>query len=160
MKKFNRKSEVKPVANEKLSGVVPGLLRFIDDAEKGVPLSIAPMPEFGDVITEIAREGAKRLLTEALECEIAARLAKYESVRDEHGHKPIVRNGHCQTRTILTGVGGIEVTQPQARDKREKAEREPFPSKILPPYLRKAKTLEEFIPILYLRGVSTGGMEP
>ncbi|MDR1957509.1 MAG: hypothetical protein LBQ54_00395 [Planctomycetaceae bacterium] len=117
MKKFIRKSEVKPVvdqkssvANEKLSGVVPSLLRFVADAEKGVPLSIAPMSEFGDVVTEIAREGAKRLLAGALECGIAAHLAKYESVRDEHGHKPIVRNGHCQTRTILTGVGGIEVT--------------------------------------------------
>jgi transposase-like protein len=139
---------------------VPSLLRFVDDAEKEVPLSIAPMPEFGDLITELARLGAGKLLTEALECEIAEHLAKYESVRDEHGHKPIVRNGHCNHFDGLTGVGGIEVTQPRARDKREKAEREPFPSKILPPYLRKTKTLEEFIPILYLRGVSTGGMEP
>ncbi|MDR1958190.1 MAG: hypothetical protein LBQ54_03970 [Planctomycetaceae bacterium] len=49
------------------------MLRFVADAEKGVPLSIAPMPEFGDVITELAREGAKRLLAEALECEIAGR---------------------------------------------------------------------------------------
>jgi hypothetical protein len=100
MKKFNRKSEVKPVvdqklsvANEKWSGVGPSLLRFVADAEKGVPFSIAPMSEFGDVITEVAREGAKRLLAEALECETAAHLAKYESVRDEHGHKQIVRDG-------------------------------------------------------------------
>lgn len=166
MKKFSRKSEVQPVvdqklsvADKKLSGVGQELFRFGDAGKNESSLSIAPTPGFGDVLTEIAREGAKRLLAEALECEIVAHLAKYESVRDEHGHKQIVRNGHMPPRNILTGVGEIEVVQPRARDKREKSERETFASKILPPYLRKAKTVDEFIPILYLRGVSTGDME-
>ncbi|MDR1957683.1 MAG: hypothetical protein LBQ54_01320 [Planctomycetaceae bacterium] len=126
MKKFNRKSEVKPVvdqkssvANEKWSGVVPSLLRFVADAEKGVPLSIAPMPEFGDLVTELARLGAGKLLTEALECEIAGHLAKYESVRDGQGHKQIVRNGHSKERSLLTGVGEIEIRQPRVRDNRD-----------------------------------------
>lgn len=153
MKKFSRKSEIDPVANR-------NLFRFSDETEKTTSIQMTPMPSSGDMITELARLGAKRILAEALECEIAEHLAKYEAVRDEHGHKQIVRNGHCKERKIVTGVGEVEVAQPRVRDKRNESEREKFTSKILPPYLRKAKTVDEFIPILYLQGVSTGDMEP
>ena len=99
------------------------------------------------------------MLAEALEFEIAEHLERYAQIRDEQGHQQVVRNGYCEERKIVTGVGEVEITQPRVRDKRDKSEREKFTSKILPPYLRKAKTINEFIPILYLRGVSTGDME-
>ncbi len=75
---------------------------------------------------------------------------------DEAGHRQVVRNGHLPERTITTGVGPVEVQQPRVLDRRAKDEAEPFSSKILPPYLRKTKSLEELIPWLYLKGVSTG----
>ena len=99
------------------------------------------------------------MLAEALELEIAEHLERYAQIRDDQGHQQVVRNGHCKERKIVTGVGEVEITQPRVRDKRNESEREKFTSKILPPYLRKAKTIDEFIPILYLRGVSTGDME-
>jgi transposase-like protein len=160
MKKFSRNSEVKPVADQKFPGVGPDLFRFSDEPEKTTSIQVAPLSGSRDVITELARLGAKKILAEALECEIAEHLAKYEAIRDEHGHKQVVRNGHCKERKIVTGVGEVEIAQPRVRDKREKEDREKFTSKILPPYLRKAKTVDEFIPILYLRGVSAGDMEP
>ncbi len=160
MKKFSRKSEVQPVVDQKMRPVGQNLFEIGSELEFPGKVQIAPLPSSHDMITELARLGAKKLLAEALECEIAESLAKYESVRDEHGHRQVVRNGHCKERNILTGVGEIEIQQPRVRDKREESEREKFTSKILPPYLRKAKTLEEFIPILYLRGVSAGEMEP
>lgn len=160
MKKFSRKSEVQPVVDQKMSAVKKSLFETGDEQKFATEVRIAPLASSSDMITELARLGAKKLLAEALECEIAEYLAKYESIRDEQGHKQVVRNGHCKERSLLTGIGEIEVQQPRVRDKRDEPEREKFTSKILPPYLRKAKTLEEFIPILYLRGVSTGDMEP
>src|SRR5262249_10302431 len=77
-------------------------------------------------------------------------------IRDESGHRQVVRNGHLPLRTILTGVGPIEVEQPRVHDRRPKEEAEKFTSKILPPYLRKTKSIEELIPWLYLKGISTG----
>ena len=68
----------------------------------------------------------------------------------------MVRNGHLPKRTITTGVGPVEVQQPRVLDRRNAEEAAPFSSKILPPYLRKTKSLEELIPWLYLKGVSTG----
>ena len=99
------------------------------------------------------------MLAEALALEIAEHLERYAQIRDEQGRQQVVRNGYSKERKIVTGVGEVEITQPRVRDKRNKSEREKFTSKILPPYLRKAKTIDEFIPILYLRGVSTGDME-
>ena len=71
----------------------------------------------------------------------------------------MVRNGHLPERTILTGIGPVEVCQPRVRDRRPQDEREEFSSKILPPYLRKTKSLEELIPWLYLKGISTGNFQ-
>ena len=77
-------------------------------------------------------------------------------VRDEQGRRQVVRNGYLPERKLITGLGEIQVRQPRVADRRAADEREPFSSKILPPYLRKTKSIEELIPWLYLKGVSTG----
>jgi putative transposase len=109
-----------------------------------------------DVLTSLLREGAQRLLTEAVEAEVAEWIEAHRHLRDERGHRQIVRNGHLPKRTLLTGVGSVEVRQPRVQDRRPAEEAEPFTSKILPPYLRKTKSIEELIPWLYLKGISTG----
>jgi transposase-like protein len=83
-------------------------------------------------------------------------LAEHEHLRDEQGRRQVVRNGFLPQRKITTGVGPIEVRQPRVRDRRPACQAEFFTSKILPPYLRKTKSIEELIPWLYLKGVSTG----
>ena len=117
---------------------------------------IAPVPEGKDVLTEILREGAKRLLAQAIEEEVQEWLSAREDLIDERGRRQVVRNGHLPERTITTGVGPVEVRQPRVRDKRPEEQAEKFASKILPPYLRKTKSIEELIPWLYLKGISTG----
>jgi putative transposase len=109
-----------------------------------------------DVLTNILRDGAQRMLAQAIDAEIAEWIETHRDVRDEAGHRQVVRNGRLPKRTILSGVGAIEVDQPRVLDRRPKDEADFFSSKILPPYLRKTKSLEELIPWLYLKGVSTG----
>lgn len=109
-----------------------------------------------DVLTAILRQGAQKLLAEAIEAEVAAWLEEHRQVTDERGRRQIVRNGYLPERTITSGVGEIVVKQPRVLDRRPEEERQPFTSKILPPYLRKTKSIEELIPWLYLKGVSTG----
>jgi len=109
-----------------------------------------------DVLTSILRQGAQRLLTEAVEAEVAEWIEAHRHLHDERGHRQIVRNGHLPQRTLLTGVGPIELQQPRVLDRRPAEEAESFSSKILPPYLRKTKSIEELIPWLYLKGISTG----
>ena len=109
-----------------------------------------------DVLTGILRQGAQRLLAQAIDAEVAEWIEAHRDLRDEAGHRQVVRNGRLPKRTILSGVGQIEVEQPRVLDRRPKDENEFFSSKILPPYLRKTKSLEELIPWLYLKGVSTG----
>jgi putative transposase len=109
-----------------------------------------------DVLTNILRDGAQRMLTQAIDAEIAEWIETHRDVRDEAGHRQVVRNGRLPKRTILSGVGPLEVEQPRVLDRRPKDEADFFASKILPPYLRKTKRLEELIPWLYLKGISTG----
>ena len=109
-----------------------------------------------DALTDVIRRGAKDLLTKAVEAEVACWIERHAHHTDADGHRQVVRNGHMPTRSILTGIGPIEVTQPRVHDRRPSAERERFSSKILPPYLRKTRSVEELIPWLYLKGVSTG----
>ena len=115
-----------------------------------------PATSSRDVLTDILRDGASRLLSQAVEAEVADWIASHAHVIDQAGHRQVVRNGHLPKRTITTGVGPIEVQQPRVLDRRTPHEAEAFSSKILPPYLRKTKSLEELIPWLYLKGVSTG----
>ena len=103
------------------------------------------------------REGARQMLQRALECEVEAFLADHAARTDQRGRKHVVRNGYLPARTIMTGAGPLEIEQPRVRDKAPRAdERVVITSAILPPYLRKSRSIEELIPWLYLKGVSTG----
>jgi transposase-like protein len=115
-----------------------------------------PAPTSQDVLTGILRQGAQRMLAQAIEAEVQEWIDAHEHVTDESGHRQVVRNGRLPKRTILTGLGEVEVHQPRVLDRRPKDQAEPFSSKILPPYLRKTKSMEELIPWLYLKGISTG----
>jgi transposase-like protein len=125
--------------------------------DQSTTLPIAgPSAPAADPLTEVLRRGARTLLTQAVEAEIADYLEARAHLKDDSGRRQVVRNGHLPERTILTGVGPVEVEQPRVRDRRPAGEREAFTSAILPPYLRKTRSLEELIPWLYLKGVSTG----
>jgi transposase-like protein len=109
-----------------------------------------------DVLTDILRDGAQRLLAVAVVAEADRWIEERKQHLDDHGHRQVVRNGYLPERTIQTGVGPIDVKQPRVRDRRAEGEREKFSSAILPPYLRKTRSIEELLPWLYLKGVSTG----
>lgn len=115
-----------------------------------------PAPGGADVLGGILREGAQRLLAHAIEAEVAEWIDARAAIVNDRGHRQVVRNGHLPERTLTTQVGPIKVRQPRIRDRRRKEEAETFVSNILPPYLRKSKAIEELIPWLYLKGLSTG----
>ncbi len=115
-----------------------------------------PSTEATDVLTEILREGAQTLLVQAVEAEVAEWIDRHASLKDENGHQQVVRNGRLPKRKITTGIGQIEIQQPRVHDRRDAGTAEKFTSQILPPYLRKTKSIEELIPWLYLKGISTG----
>ncbi len=119
-------------------------------------IRIVPSPQGQDVLTDILRAGARRLLAEAIEAEVAAWIDDRADVRDEQGHRQVVRNGHLPERTVQTGIGPVEVQRPRVRDRRPADQREAFSSAILPPYLKKTRSLEGLVPWPYLKGVSTG----
>jgi transposase-like protein len=96
------------------------------------------------------------MLAEMIQQEVKTWLAERADLRDGQGRRQVVRNGFLPKREITTGVGQVEIQQPRVRDRRPADQAEPFTSKILPPYLRKTKSIEELIPWLYLKGVSTG----
>jgi transposase-like protein len=117
---------------------------------------VVPVPEGKDVLGEVLRQGAQRLLAQAIEAEVADWIDCHSHLHDNAGHRQVVRNGSMPARTITTGVGPVEVKQPRVHDRRPAGKNDKFTSQILPPYLRKTKSLEELIPWLYLKGVSTG----
>ena len=108
-----------------------------------------------DVLSEILRAGAQQMLTTAIEAEVREWIES-RSQLVAGGRRQVVRNGFMPERKIVTGLGEIAVKQPRVHDRRPPEEREHFTSKILPPYLRKTKSIEELIPWLYLKGISTG----
>ena len=126
--------------------------------EQGTPktecVSIRPR----DVLTDLLRQGAQEMLATAIENEVAEYIERHVGLRDDRGHRLVVRNGRLPARQIQTGLGPVEVQQPRVHDRRidEKGERRRFSSAILPPYLRRTQSLDELIPWLYLRGISTG----
>jgi transposase-like protein len=123
--------------------------------------STIALPEFSsqDVLTDVLRRGARKLLAEAIEVEVREWIDAHAAVRDAAGRRQVVRNGYLPERSITTGLGPVEVRQPRVHDRRRGADVERFSSKILPPYLRKAKSVEELIPWLYLKGISTGDFQ-
>ena len=108
-------------------------------------------------LTEVLRDGARALLAQAVEAEVAAFLASHADKRTEDGRRRLVRHGHLPEREIVTGIGPVAVRAPRVRDRAGlEGERIRFSSAILPPYARRSKSLEVLIPILYLKGVSSG----
>ena len=124
--------------------------------ESSIDRNVLPVPQSRDVMTEILRAGAQKMLAQMIQQEVDDWLAERSSLQDKDGRRQVVRNGFLPERKIVTGVGQVEVRQPRVRDRRPADQAEPFTSKILPPYLRKTKSIEELIPWLYLKGVSTG----
>ena len=115
---------------------------------------------FADPLTEVLRNGARALLAQAVEAEVAALLNCHADKLTDDGRQRLVRHGHLPEREIMTGIGPVAVRCPRVRDRvGEGAERIRFSSAILPPYARRSKSLEVLIPILYLKGVSTGDFE-
>ncbi len=105
-----------------------------------------------DALTEVLRARAQKLLAEAVEAEVASYIARHADLRAQDGQRVVVRNGHKDEREIQTGIGPVKVRQPRVNDKRldENGQRIRFTSEILPPYLRRTKSIEELIPWLYL----------
>ncbi len=115
---------------------------------------------FADPLTEVLRNGARALLSQAVEAEVAALLGCHADKLTDDGRQRLVRHGYLPEREIVTGIGPVAVRCPRVRDRvGEGAERIRFSSAILPPYARRSKSLEVLIPILYLKGVSTGAFE-
>ena len=115
------------------------------------------------LIDEIVREGARRMLAEALAAEVDAYIAQFTAERDENGHRLVVRNGYHQSREVLTSAGAVEVTVPRVNDRRTSlatGERQRFCSAILPPWCRKTPKITEVLPLLYLHGLSSGDFVP
>ncbi len=115
---------------------------------------------FGDLLTEVLRNGARSLLVQAVEAEVADFLAKHADLKTAGGRQRVVRHGHLPEREIMTGIGAVAVRQPRVRD-RELRDGAPvrFTPSILPPYARRSKSLDVLVPMLYLKGVSTGDFE-
>ncbi len=115
-----------------------------------------------DPLTEVLRAGARQLLAQAVEMEVAAFVAAHAHLTDEAGRQRVVRHGYLPEREIQTGIGAVAVRGARVRDRgsaeatirRGSAIR--FTSAILPPYLRRARSIEELLPWLYLKGISTG----
>ena len=110
-----------------------------------------------ELLDVVVRRGAQQMLQQTIEAEVQEFLQQHQERRGADGKRLVVRNGHQAARTIVTGAGALEVRQPRVRDNSPaKCERVQFSSAILPPYLRRSKVIEEFIPWLYLKGISTG----
>jgi transposase-like protein len=115
------------------------------------------------LIDEIVREGARRMLAEALQAEVDAYIAQFADARDERGHRLVVRNGYHQPREVLTSAAAVEATAPRVNDKRTDADtgaRMRFSSAILPAWARKTPKITEVLPLLYLHRLSSGDFVP
>jgi putative transposase len=117
---------------------------------------------FEDLLTQVLRDGARTLLAQAVEAEVAEFIAKHADLKIEDGRARVVRHGHLPEREVMTGIGPVAVRQPRVRDRgvgADDADRIRFTPSILPPYARRSRSLEALIPILYLKGISTGDFE-
>ena len=112
-------------------------------------------------LDDLAREGARQMLAAALDAEVAAYLERHRDQRDDRGHALVVRNGRAQPRQVTVGSGTVEITAPRVNDRRVDSDgsRQRFTSAILPPYMRRSPKVAEVLPILYLRGLSTGDFQ-
>jgi putative transposase len=110
-----------------------------------------------DVLGEVLKQGAQQLLAKAIESEVSTMLAQYDGLAVD-GKQAVVRNGYLPERSVQTGLGDIAVKVPKVRDRSGQGIK--FNSALIPPYLKRTKAIEEFIPWLYLKGISTGDMQP
>lgn len=108
-------------------------------------------------LDDLARQGARQMIGFAMQLEVAEYIARHAHEQDEHGHRLVVRNGSAQPRTVIVGGMPVELQAPRVDDRRPGHK---FTSAILPPYVRRSQRLDEALPILYLRGLSTGDFAP
>jgi len=107
-----------------------------------------------DLLTAMLRQGAKNLISRAVQAELTEFLAQYQDVVDDQGRRSVVRNGYQPAREIMTGIGPVDIKVPKTRDKSGQGIH--FRSDLLPPYIKRSKSLETVLPWLYLKGISTG----
>jgi transposase-like protein len=130
-----------------------GDVRRIDGDRTGVTLTL----------DDLAREGARRMIASALEAEVDEYVASFTEEVGEEGKRLVVRNGHARERRVTVGSGTVRIRAPRVNDKRveeETGERKKFSSRILPAYARRSPKVTDVLPILYLRGLSTGDFQP
>jgi putative transposase len=113
--------------------------------------TVAP---FRDALSDLVRQGARQIIAQAVEAELKEFLAQYQSLKDDQGRQAVVRNGYLPERRIMTGVGEVEIHVPKVRDRSGSGIK--LNSSLLPPYLKRSQSVEEVLPWLYLKGVSTG----
>jgi len=108
-------------------------------------------------LDEIVRNGALKMLAQALEVEVDSFLEKHQYILDDKGNRLVVRNGYGNARKIVTGAGQLEISTPRIDDRiLDRHDVPRFKSSIIPPYLRRTANIDELIPVLYLKGISTG----
>jgi len=115
-----------------------------------------PEGNFNDHLTGMLRQGCRRILEEALEVEIETFIGHCKHLKDEQGRQRIIRNGYLPEREIQTGIGQLKARVPRSRDRETTGTPIRFRSTLLPPYLRRTRSIEEVLPWLYLKGISTG----
>ena len=145
-----------------LVGKVRPMLTVVSDSA-GRDGSAAAAPSGSSLIDELVREGAQRMLAEALQAEVDAYCARFADERDENGRRLVVRNGYHDPREVTTCAGAVAVHAPRVNDKRidpETGEPQRFSSAILPPWARKTPQIEAVLPLLYLHGLSSGDFVP
>ena len=113
-----------------------------------------PLETVADPLTATLRQGAKELIAQAVEAELVSMLEQHQSLRMLDGRQAVVRNGYLPERTVQTSLGDVEVKVPKVRDRSGSGIR--FNSTLLPPYLKRAKSIEALLPWLYLKGICTG----
>jgi len=129
----------------------------MENPQDRLPPSDLQGQEPGGVLEELARKGARQMLAQAMEAEVAEFVEKHSGMRDEEGRHSVVRNGYLPERKLVTGIGPLKIRQPRVDD-RALDPNERFSSQILPRYLRRVPSVDNLIPILYLKGVSSGDM--
>lgn len=121
------------------------ILKFSD------PAGISPDP-----LTDVLRKGARDLLAQAVEAEVSDLMTRHAHLTDAAGRARVVRHGYLPDREVMTGIGPVPIKVPRVRDRGAGAEKIRFTSSLLPPYLRRARSVDELLPWLYLKGISTG----
>jgi putative transposase len=126
-------------------------------------LPVGEENEIAVSLDELAREGARRIIAAALEAEVGEYVERFAEVRGEDGKRLVVRNGRARERTVTVGSGTVAIRAPRVNDKRvdeQTGERARFSSRILPAYARRSPKVNDVLPVLYLRGLSTGDFRP